>query len=328
MKTGKPDRPPTIHLYQTMPIPVQVQEGMPVTATMYVAVATPEYPPYDYLWRVDQAQVTSPREHNAQFTVTSVPRPGGSPGQVDTLTMAHVTVIDMFGQVVDAAAPIHFQRAAQRAQTPSTSPRKQPQQPRYRQPPMTVSPNSPNSPPYVAPPPVSPPPPPLAPRPVRQERRISCIRLLGCLVMAIIMSLVGVGIVGFLIAHQDSGQFFESGQLSANPTQIAAHSCIDGSKSDVTVSLTNTGNADLTWTGSVQKGAESDVSQRAVFPEGGTLSSGATTQVVVHGNYYGTGEANNAFAIIEFDWSSGADNETVTIQEECVGQPASIPSPR
>src|SRR5258708_2789137 len=152
MKTGKPSRRPTIQLWQTEPIPVQLQEGTPVTATLQVSVDLAEYPPYDFVWRVDQAQATSPLEHSPQIIMTGLPHPGGTPGQVDTLTRAHIAVVDSSGQAVEASAPVRSQRAAQRPQSV--------RHPTHWQPPAPP-------PPVISPPrsPAPPPPPPLVPPP-------------------------------------------------------------------------------------------------------------------------------------------------------------------
>src|SRR5262249_41989911 len=189
MKTGKPTARPTLQVTQTEPLPVQLQQGLAVTATMHVRVATPSYPPYDYIWRVDPAYLTSPKEHSAQIAITGVPRPGRAPGKRDTLTTAHVAVIDIFGQVVEASAPVRFQRAAKRSQQVKqrrTSPLPQP----------ALQP----LPFHVAPAPPAYPVPrgnrrgtPRRTRRGTRRRSSSCVGRLGCLLLNLLLLLVIAG---------------------------------------------------------------------------------------------------------------------------------------
>ena len=113
MKPQPPERTPTLRLTQIEPIPTQPHDGAPVTATMLVEVITPSYPPYDFVWQVETATVT-PAEHEPRVTITATPlaaptqaAPTPAPG---TLAVARVTVIDIFGQVVQASAPVHYRR--------------------------------------------------------------------------------------------------------------------------------------------------------------------------------------------------------------------------
>lgn len=123
MKPQPPERVPMIRLTQVAPIPVQSREGAPVTATMLVEVVAPSYAPYDFLWRVEQAQVT-PAEHEPRVTVTATPPvapaiadAGAAPAR-GTLATAHVTVIDIFGQIVEASAPVQYDRAQRSGRRP------------------------------------------------------------------------------------------------------------------------------------------------------------------------------------------------------------------
>ena len=127
MKPQPPERAPTLRLTQVEPIPTQPREGAPVTATMLVEVVTPSYPPYDFLWRADQATIT-PAEHEPRVTITATPAAApslvaGAPERA-TMTTAHVTVVDIFGQIAQASAPVYYQRqSGRRAKQRSTGSR-------------------------------------------------------------------------------------------------------------------------------------------------------------------------------------------------------------
>lgn len=115
MKPQPPERAPGLRLTQIEPIPTQPHEGAPITATMLVEVVAPSYPPYDFLWRADHATVT-PAEHEPRVTITATPpvAPAAPGGERATLTTAQVTVIDIFGQIVQASGPVQYQRAPSR----------------------------------------------------------------------------------------------------------------------------------------------------------------------------------------------------------------------
>lgn len=123
MKPQPPERVPVIRLTQVAPIPVQSHEGAPVTATMLVEVVEQSYAPYDFLWRAEQAGVT-PVKHEPRVTITATPPvapvasgAGAAPIR-GTLTTAHVTVVDIFGQTVEASAPVQYDRAQRPARQP------------------------------------------------------------------------------------------------------------------------------------------------------------------------------------------------------------------
>src|SRR5260370_519249 len=188
--------------------------------------------------------------------------------------------------------------------------------------------------PATAPPPPRDPAPPRRPRRVpppsrRRERRGSCARRLGCLLVSFPLLIAGMAAAYYVAIHllTPPDRPPGTGVLAVSPAYIDAHSCVGGSGNAVSLTLMNTGDADLTWERSVQKGASSDVSQRIVSPQSGIMAPGDTEQVTVSGTYYGTGAVNTAFDTIVLAWSSGARSETVTIREECVGRPAP-PSPR
>ncbi|HKV83177.1 MAG TPA: hypothetical protein VJN88_01380 [Ktedonobacterales bacterium] len=125
MKPQPPERVPVIRLTQVAPIPVQSREGAPVTATMIVEVVAPSYAPYDFLWQAEQANV-APAQHEPRVTVTATPPvtssvvgAGAAPIR-GTLTTAHVTVVDIFGQTVEASGPVQYDRAQRPARQSQT----------------------------------------------------------------------------------------------------------------------------------------------------------------------------------------------------------------
>jgi hypothetical protein len=90
---------------------------------MLVEVVAPSYAPYDFLWRVEQAQVT-PAEHEPRVTVTATPPVAPALAQAaparGILATAHVTVVDIFGQTVEASAPVQYERSRSPAREPRT----------------------------------------------------------------------------------------------------------------------------------------------------------------------------------------------------------------
>jgi len=88
-------------------IPQQTTPGAPVTIELDVQVTRNSTPPYDYAWTNDLSPHPIP-QFGSRFTVSSVPvKPAVGAGP-QTLTTAHLKVIDMFGQVAEAQAPAQY----------------------------------------------------------------------------------------------------------------------------------------------------------------------------------------------------------------------------
>lgn len=271
MKPQPPERTPALRLTQVEPIPVQPHEGAPVTATMLVEVVAPSYPPYDFLWQAEHATV-APVEHEPRVTITATPpiAPGAPATDRATLTTARVTVIDIFGQTVQASAPVQYQRSAAR---PPSRPRPQPAA-------------------------------------ARSRSRWPLVTLLVILLLALAGGgalLYGRHLLGGA-AHPTATATTAPGQLEIAPLNIAAHPCYDRGGDPVQLTLGNTGGQDLTFTATYTPGVVNSNSQRTITPTSGDIPAGGTTTLTVSGFDPGSSTSQNSIDFTWT--SAGVSHET------------------
>jgi hypothetical protein len=100
--------PPKPAVTITQPhIPQQTAQGAPVTIELDAQIIKDSTPPYDYAWTTDLSPNPVP-QFGSTFTVSSVPVMPAVGEGLQTLTMAHLKVIDMFGQVAETQAPAQY----------------------------------------------------------------------------------------------------------------------------------------------------------------------------------------------------------------------------
>lgn len=257
MKPQPPERAPALRLTQVEPIPTQSHEGAPVTATMLVEVVTPSYAPYDFLWQAEHASVT-PSEHEPRVTITATPPVAPAMGaERATLTTAHVTVIDIFGQNVRASAPVQYQRASSRHTSRAQS---SPERDHGRWP-------------LVA---------------------IAVILLLALAGGGAV--LYGRHLLGGASSPTATAPT-APGLLRISPAGITAHPCYDRGGDPIQLTLTNGGGQDLTFTATYTPGVVNSNSQRAVSPTSGDIPAGGATTLSVSGYDAGSATTQNSIDI-------------------------------
>lgn len=258
MKPQPPERTPALRLTQVEPIPIQPHEGAPITATMLVEVVTPSYPPYDFLWRAEHATVT-PLEHEPRVTITATPPTAAVAPEAGRamLTTAQVTVVDIFGQVVQASSPVWYQRASSRR---PSRPEPAPEHARGRWPVVAIT-------------------------------VILLLALAGG--GAVLYGRHLLGGAGSSTATATAAP----GLLQISPATIAPHPCYDLNGDPVQLTLSNTGGQDLAFTAQYTPGVVNSGSNRSVNPTIGTIPAGGTATLTVSGYDYGSATSQNSIYI-------------------------------
>jgi hypothetical protein len=99
-----PPPEPAVTLTQSS-IPQQTAPGAPVTIELQAQFTSESTPPYDYAWTTDP---NPDPQFGPTLAITAVPIAPPQDSGIQTLTTAHLKVIDMFGQVVEAEAPARY----------------------------------------------------------------------------------------------------------------------------------------------------------------------------------------------------------------------------
>jgi len=104
--------PPKPAITITQPhIPQQTSPGAPVTIELDAQITRDSTPPYDYAWTSDLSPNSIP-QFGPKCTLSSVPLMPAVGEGPQTLTTAHLKVIDMFGQVAETQASAQYLPAA------------------------------------------------------------------------------------------------------------------------------------------------------------------------------------------------------------------------
>jgi hypothetical protein len=98
----KPDKQPKVGLHQAE-LPSQPAAGVPVQASVEAQTTIESYRPYDYAWTGSGSPQLLP-VRGPRLEVTG--KPTGRMGDPETVGKAHVALIDAFGQVATADAPV------------------------------------------------------------------------------------------------------------------------------------------------------------------------------------------------------------------------------
>jgi branched-chain amino acid transport system substrate-binding protein len=113
-----PPAKPAVNITQPR-IPQQTAQGAPVTIELDAQILKDSTPPYDFTWTSDLSPNPIP-QFGATCTISSVPVAVAAPGGgLQTLTTAHLKVIDMFGQVAQTQAKAQYLPAPTQKQRPS-----------------------------------------------------------------------------------------------------------------------------------------------------------------------------------------------------------------
>ena len=100
--------PPKPAVTITQPhMPQQAAPVAPVTIELDARITRDSTPPYDYAWTNDLSPNPVP-QFGSKYTISSVPLTPAIGEGLQTLTTAHLKVIDMFGQVSEAQAPAQY----------------------------------------------------------------------------------------------------------------------------------------------------------------------------------------------------------------------------
>jgi len=96
-------------------MPQQTVKGAPVTIELDAQITKESTPPYDYAWTSDLSPNLVP-QYGSTFTISSIPVAAAMGGGPQTLTTAHLKVIDMFGQDAQIQAPAKYLPSTKRQQ--------------------------------------------------------------------------------------------------------------------------------------------------------------------------------------------------------------------
>ncbi len=100
--------PPKPAIGITQPhLPQQTAQGAPVTIELDAQILKDSTPPYDYAWTSDLSPNPVP-QFGSTFTISSVPMAVAAGEGPQTLTTAHLKVVDMFGQVAQTQAKVQY----------------------------------------------------------------------------------------------------------------------------------------------------------------------------------------------------------------------------
>src|SRR2546430_2461081 len=94
-------------------------QGAPVTIKLDAQILKDSTPPYDFAWTSDLSPNPVP-QFGATYTISAVPVAATATATgPQTLTTAHLKVIDMFGQVAETQAPAKYLPARKQQQRQS-----------------------------------------------------------------------------------------------------------------------------------------------------------------------------------------------------------------
>ena len=111
--------PPKPAILITQPhMPQQTVQGAPVTIELDAQITKESTPPYDYAWTSDLSPNPIP-QFGPKFIISSVPVAAAAGGEPQTLTTAHLKVIDMFGQDAETQAKAQYLPATKHQQQQS-----------------------------------------------------------------------------------------------------------------------------------------------------------------------------------------------------------------
>lgn len=109
--------PPKPGVSITQPhLPQQTAQGVPITIELDAHILKDSTPPYDYAWTNDLSPNPVP-QFGATYRISTVPVAATAAGaEPQTLTTAHLKVIDMFGQVAQTQVPAKYLPAPKKQQ--------------------------------------------------------------------------------------------------------------------------------------------------------------------------------------------------------------------
>ncbi len=113
-----PPPKPSVSITQSH-LPQQTAQGAPVTIKLDAQILKDSTPPYDFAWTSDLSPNPVP-QFGATYSISAVPVAATAAGAgPQTLTTAHLKVIDMFGQVDETQAPAKYLPARKKQQRQS-----------------------------------------------------------------------------------------------------------------------------------------------------------------------------------------------------------------